>query len=402
MSLLHLAPTSVDESHLAQLVAEGASESKTLEFKQVLVLETNDQKREFLSDLTALANSDGGDLLFGMRAEKGVATELVGLSNFVADDALGRIENLLRDFVQPRLGGIQPKPIPLTNGKAALLIRVPRSFAAPHMVRHQGVTRFCGRNSNGKYDLDVFELRSAFIANEGLADRLKAFRIDRINRLVSGDTTVALSGKHLLVLHILPVVGARANARLTTAELQTILNDNRLRPIGSHGGWGGTFSFDGILVTSSSGEGTNHAALQIFRSGFLEAVEGTILEPRVVNASSPEKVKFIPSVAWEQRILERLSGFLQVLASLGLPPPYVASISLLNIRGFAMAVDPRYCAYGARLVDRDHLLTDEILIEDASRPPEELLRPLFDQVWNACGWERSINYDESGRWGRRA
>jgi hypothetical protein len=218
MSLLHLSPMSVEESHLAQLVADGASESKTLEFKQALVLESNDQKREFLSDVTALANSDGGDLLLGMRAEKGVATELVGLSNFVADDALARIENLLRDFVQPRLGGIQFKPIPLTNGKAALLIRVPRSFAAPHMVRHQGVTRFCGRNSNGKYDLDVFELRSAFLANEGLADRLKAFRIDRINRLVAGESSVKWTGSHLLVLHLLPVVSSHSKLRLTTTD----------------------------------------------------------------------------------------------------------------------------------------------------------------------------------------
>jgi hypothetical protein len=29
------------------------------------------------------------------------------------------------------------------------------------------------------------------------------------------------------------------------------------------------------------------------------------------------------------------------------------------------------------------------------------LRPLFDAVWNAAGWERSFNYDEKGKWTRR-
>lgn len=402
MSLLHLHLSSIEESHLARLVTDGASESKTLEFKQALVLETHEQKREFLSDVTALANSDGGDLLFGMGAEKGVATELIGLSNFVADDALGRIENLLRDSVQPRLGGIQFKPIPLANGKGALLIRVPRSFVAPHMVRHQGVTRFCGRNSSGKYDLDVFELRSAFLANEGLADRLKAFRIDRINRLVAGESSVKWTGNHLLVLHVLPVISASSKLRLTTADLERFQNDHRLRTIGNHGGWGGGFNFDGVLVASSAGSGSCYASTQLFRSGYLEAVDSTLLEPRPARIGGSELARLIPSIAWEQRLLEVFSGYLEVLGNLGFAAPYVVGLALLNIRGYAMGVDPRYFASGARLLDRDHLLTDEVLVENSAQPADEILRPLFDQVWNACGWPRSINYDESGRWGRRA
>jgi predicted HTH transcriptional regulator len=209
MSLQHLRFQEIDERALVALATEPACETKTLEFKQDLQVATDEQKVEFLSDVTALANSDGGDIVFGMRAEKGVAKELVGLKNFVPDDRIGQFENLLRDCVQPRLPGLQMEARALSNGNYALLIRVGRSWASPHMVRHQGVTRFCGRNSNGKYDLDVQQLRSAFLGSEGISDKLRNFRLDRVNRLASGGTPVQLTSQHLLVLHVLPVVSAR-------------------------------------------------------------------------------------------------------------------------------------------------------------------------------------------------
>ena len=88
MSLEHLTLKDVDEKALDALVESGVAESRTLEFKQDLQVATDEQKQEFLSDVTALANTDGGDIVFGIRAEKGVAKELVGLKNFVPDDRI--------------------------------------------------------------------------------------------------------------------------------------------------------------------------------------------------------------------------------------------------------------------------------------------------------------------------
>ena len=27
-----------------------------------------------------------------------------------------------------------------------------------------------------------------------------------------------------------------------------------------------------------------------------------------------------------------------------------------------------------------------------------VLRPCFDSIWNACGYAKSLNYDENGKW----
>lgn len=391
MSLQHLAFKDIDEKALAVLVSDRACETKTLEFKQDLQVVTDEQKREFLSDVTALANSDGGDLVFGLSAEKGVAKELVGLRNFVPDDRIGQLENLLRDFVQPRLTGLQLTARPLSNGTHALLIRVGRSFAAPHMVRHQGVTRFCGRNSAGKYDLDIQELRSTFLASEAMSDKLKNFRLDRINRLISVSAPVTLTSPHLMVLHLLPVVSARPDIRFGTSDFQKLIPLAQPQPIGSSS-WGSSFNMDGLLVTSNSNENCS-GYIQIFRNGFFESVESRTLR------GNSETGNHIPGIAWEQRIIEVFPTYVNALQVLNLPPPYVASLSLLNVRDYYMYVGPSHFGGGAGgKIDRDHLLTDEVLIESVSEPAEKILRPLFDQIWNGCGWPQSINYNKEGDW----
>ena len=39
-----------------------------------------------------------------------------------------------------------------------------------------------------------------------MSDKLRNFRLDRINKLVSGNGPVSLTAAHLIVLHLLPVV----------------------------------------------------------------------------------------------------------------------------------------------------------------------------------------------------
>jgi hypothetical protein len=397
MSLKHLSLDSVTEEHLQHLVNERIPESKNIEYKQSIQYVTDDQKRELLSDLTAFANTDGGDLVFGIAESDGSAGELIGLKNLNPDDAVGKIENLLRDFVQPRIIGVHMKAIVLSSGNHALIVRIPRSFSAPHMVNHRGVSRFCGRNANGKYDLDVHELRLGFNAGEAYAERLRSFRLDRINRLVSGEAPVQLSGRHLLVLHILPLDSVRREGRLQTEELSQANQEYKLKPMNSSG-WGYSFNFEGLLVKSNAGDRKASSYVQLFRKGFIEIVEAELLEPRQVRHDGP-KAKIIPSNYWEQKILEAFPGYLKALDSIGIPLPYAISLSLLNVRGFRLYLSAAYTVhYDDSEINHEHLLTEEVLMESKDEPVDKLLRPLFDQVWNACGRAGSLSYDQEGTW----
>jgi hypothetical protein len=268
-----------------------------------------------------LANSDGGDLVIGIRAEKGIAVQLVGLRSFAPDDRINQIENLLRDCVQPRISGF--RVFRLASGGYVLVIRVPRSFAAPHMVRHLGITRFCGRNSNGKYDLDVHEIRSAFLASEGLSDRLNRFRFDRINKLAAGVTPIPLTSQHLIVLHLLPVLGARPDQRIATSVLRELKDEHLLRPI-TPSSSGSTFNIDGIIVNSKWEADAYYGYVQLFRNGYVEAVDSQSLKPR------KEGEFIIPNIGLEKYILQAFPSYFQIMARLGIPPPLVVSSQSLE------------------------------------------------------------------------
>ncbi len=64
-SLLHRIPASITREVLDGLVENGAHESQFLDYKQSLTLSNRDEKKDFLADVSALANSDGGDILVG-------------------------------------------------------------------------------------------------------------------------------------------------------------------------------------------------------------------------------------------------------------------------------------------------------------------------------------------------
>ncbi len=52
---------------------------------------------------------------------------------------------------------------------------------------------------------------------------------------------------------------------------------------------------------------------------------------------------------------------------------------------------------GEHEIDRDILLLPEVIIENYDTTPEDVLKPCFDAMWNACGFPRSPNYDDAGK-----
>jgi hypothetical protein len=74
-----------------------------------------------------------------------------------------RLENVLRDGLAPRVQGIRFWPVAGFERGPGLIVRIPRSWAAPHMVTFQQSGKFFKRHSGGKHQLDVFEVRDAFL-----------------------------------------------------------------------------------------------------------------------------------------------------------------------------------------------------------------------------------------------
>ena len=71
----------IAEADVQALVENEVQETQTLEFKRDVYPTNDDGKREMLRDISAMANSYGGDILLGVdESEDGVASQVVGVA----------------------------------------------------------------------------------------------------------------------------------------------------------------------------------------------------------------------------------------------------------------------------------------------------------------------------------
>jgi len=130
-----------------------------------------------------------------------------------ADDERRRLEDIARTGLEPRIRNLQTRAVPLAEGGAVIIVRVPRSYAPPHRVIYKNRSRFWARASSGKYEPNVEELRHIFTEAPRIAERIAAFRTDQIVRITAGETPIPLGPGGKVVLHVVPVP-AFADGRL--------------------------------------------------------------------------------------------------------------------------------------------------------------------------------------------
>jgi len=201
----------IDAAQIESLRANGVGEGRQLEYKETLPGNSDDDKREFLSDVTSFANAAGGDLIFGVRERREAGkpaseiASIVGLPAFNFDAVRLRLDEMIRNGVAPRMLPVSFHEIRREPDPPCLLLRVPRGFAGLHMVTYRNLSRFYGRTSGGKYQLDVHQIRDGFLAAETAFDRLRRFRIERVARIHALDAPAAIATGPKLILHALPV-----------------------------------------------------------------------------------------------------------------------------------------------------------------------------------------------------
>jgi len=227
--------------------------------------------------------------------------------------------------------------------------------------------------------------------SETTVERIRNFRLDRLSKIISGDIPVSVNKSHKVVLHIIPINAFDPAFKVDVISLENNLSD--IKPI-FPGSMNFRFNFDGILTYSQSGSET-YSYVQVFRNGIIEALNTSMLEIR-------DGRSLIPSVGFEKELIQALGRYLKVYRHWGVEPPIIVMLSLFGVKGYSILVSPgRFFVPDVYPIDRDDLVIPEVLIQNFSSNPSEILRPIFDSIWNASGWPRSMNYGEDGIWNGR-
>ena len=379
----------IAEKDLKSLIENSVLEQKTLDYKRSLPGNSDSEKKEFLADVSSFANASGGDLIYGISQDNktGIPTKLEGLEILNADQVVLRLESLIRDGIEPRIPSVTFRPILLSDSKIALIIRIQKSWNSPHRVGFKGYHKFYSRSSNGKYELDVGELRTAFTLSETIFDKIKRFREDRISRINANETPIPFYENAKIILHLIPVIAFNPAQRYDIDQVAD--SPQLIAPIYCRG-YSYNYNLDGFLTYSQGQENLSHSYVQLFRNGIVEIVEGLLLKP-------DKGQLLIPSVAYEDELIRELPRFLSVLRSLKVELPIFLFLSLVGVKGYSMATGGLF--YRERSsIDRDVVALPEVIVENYSEGAERILKPCFDSIWNACGLSRSQNFDQSGKW----
>jgi hypothetical protein len=387
----------INKSDIDALIYNGVAENRKLEYKEKLPGNSDEDKKEFLADISSFANASGGDIIYGIQEERdsnnkttGIPEAANGLDGINSDSEIRRLENIIRDGIAPRIVGLQTKPIDGFADGSVIVIRVPQSWNLPHMVTFRNQSRFYSRNSAGKYPLDVTEIRSAFIASESLAERIRQFRTERIAKINADETPVPLEHNPKIVLHVLPIACLTSGTNIDVNLASK--NYSSLQPITSSYSWNHRYNFDGIVTYPGISSANDYSYTQLFRNGAIEAVDAYILEAR-------QGRKIISSVYYEEKLIQHLQQYLQLQQYFELNPPVIIMLSLLGVRNYIMTIGDGWDhSRHINSIDRDILIIPEIIVDDYGTKASDILRPAFDAIWQACGWDCCKNYDASGNW----
>lgn len=360
------------------------AESRTLEYKSILPHDGESEKVPFLAGVCALANTDGGDIIFGIEDEKGIPIELKGVNIQDQDKEILRLENSIRNGIEPRLMQIHSRFVESPDHKRFLVLRIGKSWNSPHRVSHN--SKFYKRNSAGKYSMDISEIRTSFLLSEQISDRIHGFRDKRINKLKNHiDLPTAIFPGPKIVLHLVPL---RAFTENFSYPIEDELRYSRfLTVIGSHD-WNMRYNLDGILHYTQLGE-QSFSYTQFFRTGIIEAVAS-------LNSRNNDEGKYI-SKGYEGEIIKGIISYIKLYKELEAEPPIYFFISLIDVKDYKLYVDSSAWQSGQQL-DREDIILPEGLIESLDIDPAKILQPFFNMVWNAFGFMRSFNYNEHGQW----
>ena len=400
-------------------------ESAALDYKLTLA-GTDRGKAELAKDASAFANSQGGYLLIGIEEKSGRPDGVPGiestLNNVRVEDW---VEQVLNSNISPKIQHqIRWIPIP-SSDKGVLVVRIPISPQAPHMVTTQGDNRFYRRyfkrhefqalpaEENEVRELfyrslRVYDESLHFLETMGYADKESAvFGHNRLTNRLSTE-----GGFHLATFSALPLYIQGDLIDVTSKKMWDWLDPNKRRyePTSSYGivPINQKYSVhDGIVCTDEirrvrESNDPHEQFLLIDKRGYVEA---GLTRPGVFEYNNEVVYRFIP-------MLRLFSQFCFLVSDLyrtfGIVQPFRLMLNLVGTENTLLGslglgwLEPvgDYQPYQPRCIDQNIQITKdfssvEALDSDLDSDIEGVIREFATRIDAAWGQQVPRCYNNS-------
>lgn len=392
-SLLHKSADEIEASDIDRLIKGSVSEGRYIEYKRELPSNSDTDKKKLLAAVASFANTNGGTIVYGVDAPKGVPNpNMVGLDK-LSDDAIAdwdaeilRLNHIILSGLDPRIPAVDLRRITFDDGDSALVIRVNQSWIRPHIISFKDWCRFYARSSAGRYLMDIDEIRAAFLDAASVLEGIREFREERLSAFKSDEPPLEVNLGPKLLVHFVPF-GALRPGQLVDL---TPLNDSPPITL-SESNSSAHPNLDGFISYRET-RGEVRSYVQVFRNGIVEMGDryafalGEMLEREYVNAA-----------LLESRIVKATIRALHVLEGLGVAPPVLAAAALQDAKGYS--VSSRVSgADGPATIPRQTADFGSVVFENLDETVPTILRPLLDNIYRSGGFPGSPSFDEHGHW----
>ncbi len=387
MYLLGKRADEINEFDINRLLENQIQENKNLDYKRDLNLSKDGSKKEFLFDISAMYNTDGGCLIFGieeLKDEKGQNTgkpsKIVGLFIENSDKLIQQIEDVVKNSTEPSISQLIIQELEIASNKI-LIIGVPKGLGLPSMVTFNRTNKFYKRRNSGKFLVDVHELNQMFMQNQVLIEKANEFRKNRVRAILNHEDNENLNIQNSFFIHIIPygfLTNQLSSLSLLEDELKT-----KMKPLsyGSDSGWRHKYNFDGFSTFSSAfkiKEITSYN--QLFRNGIYEIYSSSIFY------QTRHKKDGFHGKSLLEITIESIRQGLSLLNDLTIDSPFLVSFSFRNVKGVIMDSER---AYNLAEFPRNDIDFPFVQIPSHTSDIEKLIKPNFDILWQTFGFSES-------------
>lgn len=392
-------------AHIEGLIESEVPESLTLDYKQQLPSKGTDDKKEFLYDIAAMANSAGGDLVYGVAERRtgddkstGIPDRLSGARFPNPQEEEIRLSSYIRDGMAPNLIGVVIRSVHCDGGDA-LVVRVPASRSKPHMVKMGGTNKFYKRTGTVSRPMDWDEIRRAFSEQGELREVIASWRAHRLDLIEQRRGPVLLEGEVAMLFHIIPA-DALTSGMFT--EAWRMSQDQKKEVFVSHGNFYQHYNADGFLCYSNRAVAGPRQKTdgywgytQLFRSGIVEYAFSHFYRSPIDFPGA-----WILGQEVEQTVVQCYEDGIGRFRREGRTGVLYVGFSLVGIEDKQIFSTAMTWYPGESGIRQNTFTSPEVTVdlsELEERPYPRTLRPLVDTFWQLDGRE-GTPFAPNGEW----
>jgi len=385
----------VNQDFLESLIKNRIEENIHLDYKEQL-----GNNAEIAKDLSSFANSDGGNIIYGMREVTNKPTEIIPINQ---PNLREKFDQIARNGIDPSLDvRILPIDVNIEGNKGQVfLIYIPRKYPILHQAIKRG--KYYKRTEFTSSPMSNYEIETAFKLAYNYEEKIINLFQNRLHALNNGEYHLNIPSPNRMLIHMISIDALNANRSL---DLEIVFNnfENHLKPPGCILGRNIERNLHVLLVSCGPDpySDTYVGYVQLYRNGMIEAIDSSLLKPttQLHGRSYTRPVKKLGMWYLEKNIIHSCNMYLNTLEKIGVSLPIYLFLSFTHMRDYKISLVPYEDTFMGRDSDaakKDEILLQRIKIDDFEVDFEKKLKPSFDIFWNAFNQPGSRNYDENGR-----